>query len=199
MLSQAEARNLTDEIKRDAVSMRAKIQRAYEGEAHLALGYRDWPEYCETEFHDATLSIPRSERPALVAYLRSTGMSQRAIANVTNVGKSQINRDLAPVPNGTPDDGEPPVLTGRVIGRDGKSYAPGPPPDIPDHDIEQETADWKAKHGPSSLIREYSAEDSIRDYLETCGRIFREMAAASSDREVTRRQLHEKVDWSFGQ
>jgi hypothetical protein len=47
--------------------------------------------------------------------LREQGHSPRAIAGAVGVSKSQVERDLAGVPDGTPD--------GRVTGRDGKSYA----------------------------------------------------------------------------
>lgn len=49
-LGGAEARRLTNEVRRDLVSAREKLLRLYEGEAHLALGYSSWRSYWETEF-----------------------------------------------------------------------------------------------------------------------------------------------------
>ena len=49
-LSHDEARNLTDEIRDDAERLWAKLLEAYEGGAHLALGYSSWGVYFEAEF-----------------------------------------------------------------------------------------------------------------------------------------------------
>lgn len=49
-LSPAAARALTDEVKRDAEALWGKLLDLYEGGAHLALGYRSWGDYFETEF-----------------------------------------------------------------------------------------------------------------------------------------------------
>lgn len=55
-LSKAEARSLTDEIKLDAERLWGKLLEAYEGGAHLSLGYNSWGSYFEAEFggSDAT-------------------------------------------------------------------------------------------------------------------------------------------------
>ena len=49
-LSMAAARSLTDEVRHDVVALWAKLLRLYEGEAHKALGYTSWAEYCAEEF-----------------------------------------------------------------------------------------------------------------------------------------------------
>jgi hypothetical protein len=49
-LGELEARQLTDEVKRDAEALREKLLRLYEGEAHIALGYSSWRAYWEAEF-----------------------------------------------------------------------------------------------------------------------------------------------------
>lgn len=49
-LSHDQARALTDEVKRDADALWAKLLSLYEGGAHLALGYGSWGEYFEDEF-----------------------------------------------------------------------------------------------------------------------------------------------------
>lgn len=49
LLTEAEARSLTDEVKADAQRLWAKLLRLYEGGAHIALGYTSWAAYCEQE------------------------------------------------------------------------------------------------------------------------------------------------------
>lgn len=44
------ARDLTDAIKGDIRTLWIQFLRAYEGGAHVALGYPNWAEYCQTEF-----------------------------------------------------------------------------------------------------------------------------------------------------
>lgn len=47
----AEARGLTDEVKADARGLWEKLLRLYQGDAHAALGYASWADYCGAEFH----------------------------------------------------------------------------------------------------------------------------------------------------
>ncbi len=49
-LTEDSARELTERIRRDAQGLWVMLLRAYEGGAHLALGYPSWPDYCRTEF-----------------------------------------------------------------------------------------------------------------------------------------------------
>ena len=49
-LNAEDARALTDEIKSDVKALRVKLLRAYEGEAHIALGYTSWKAYWVAEF-----------------------------------------------------------------------------------------------------------------------------------------------------
>lgn len=49
-LSQKEARRLTDEVKTDARALWHRLIQLYEGNAHEALGYSAWHEYCDVEF-----------------------------------------------------------------------------------------------------------------------------------------------------
>lgn len=50
MLSPAEARSITDEVKQDAERLWRKLVELYEGGAHLALDYSSWESYFRTEF-----------------------------------------------------------------------------------------------------------------------------------------------------
>jgi DNA N-6-adenine-methyltransferase (Dam) len=49
-LSKDDARSLTDEVKADAAALWTKLLALYEGQAHVALGYSSWSDYCAAEF-----------------------------------------------------------------------------------------------------------------------------------------------------
>jgi hypothetical protein len=49
-LTTEEARTLTDEVKADAAALWRKMLRLYEGNAHLALGFKSWGSYYAAEF-----------------------------------------------------------------------------------------------------------------------------------------------------
>lgn len=49
-LTKDKARELTDSIRRDAQSLWMHLLRAFEGGAHIALGYSSWHAYCQAEF-----------------------------------------------------------------------------------------------------------------------------------------------------
>lgn len=121
-LAADEARALTDEIRQRLDGLLPLIKRAFEGRADRALGYDSWQAYCSAELND--VRVPVGERPAMVAELRSAGMSQRAIGSAIGVDAATVNRDLRRVADATPD--APP--TTPVVGLDGKRYASPPQP-----------------------------------------------------------------------
>jgi hypothetical protein len=49
-LTRERARELTDEVRRDAVVLWTKVVDLYDGGAHLALGYSAWGDYWKSEF-----------------------------------------------------------------------------------------------------------------------------------------------------
>jgi hypothetical protein len=146
-----EARVLTDRIKVGVEAIWELIKQAYTERAWATLGYDSWDDYCAREFGTTRLRLPREERAEVVASLRESGLSLRAIASATQVNEITIRRDLdqvrqnvAPEPvvagpdckawctaDGCvcPSDGEPLIdadeladAPARSIGRDGKSY-----------------------------------------------------------------------------
>jgi hypothetical protein len=142
ILSESAARELVDTIKKTVRIVESQIVRAYHGRAWEALGYGTWDEMCETEFDGARIRLPREQRQTTIGSLADAGLSTRAIASVTGLGRSTVARDLAGDPNGTPDpagviteshearpgqrhDGtrpsEAPPIT-KVTGLDGKTY-----------------------------------------------------------------------------
>lgn len=110
-LSSVDARILTDRIKVGVEAVWDLITQAYTERAWDVLGYSSWDDYCTREFGTSRLRLPREERSEVVASLRESGLSIRAIASATGHGVATIKRDLdaAPVPNGTPADPAPVV------------------------------------------------------------------------------------------
>ena len=116
-LSEQDARRVTSEIQSELDSMqwsvhkiRRLIEKARDGAAHLALGYRSWTEYVAAEFSDPAggpaTKLTRDDRKKLVVQLSAMGMSTRAIGSVVGVDNSTVHRDLSGVADATPDDHE---------------------------------------------------------------------------------------------
>jgi transposase-like protein len=139
--TEQEARALTDRIKVAVEGTWLLIQEAYTSRTWAALGYETWDAYCATEFGTARLRLPREERQEVVASLRESGLSTRAIASATGVSQMQVSRDLR-------TSGEPNVSP--VTGTDGKTYAavrPAPEPRQEDDDL-LDGDDWVQPAGP---------------------------------------------------
>jgi hypothetical protein len=110
LLTAAEARALTDQIKVAVEGTWQLVQRAYVSRAWEALGYPSWDDYCTREFGTSRLRLPREERPEVVSSLREIGMSQRAIAAATGLSKGTVQNELkagaqnrAPAPGNVTD------------------------------------------------------------------------------------------------
>lgn len=100
-LEKDEARALTDEIKGDAEKLEEKLLKAYEGGAHIALGYSSWGEYFKNEFG-------QSERHGYE--LIDAGIVARAIESASATCRTEDtpnNRQalaLAPLAKSNPDE-----------------------------------------------------------------------------------------------
>ncbi len=122
------------------------IYKAKSGQADVALGYKYWPAYCETEFAGALPILERPRRLELVSSLTELGMSSRAIAPIVRVTDRQVRKDqqvgtqFPPCPNPAdecdPDseivdaeilEDNPPVHRPQITGRDNKTYTPPAP------------------------------------------------------------------------
>lgn len=90
-------------------------------------------------------NLTREQRRDLVARLRRDGMSERSIAEVTSLGRSTVQRDLAQV-------AQMGHLPDEVSGKDGKTYKAKSPVD--------RINDAKAKH-PVKPPRNVPAEERI--------------------------------------
>lgn len=127
LASQDQARTLTDRIKVAVEGTWLLIQEAYTSRAWAALGYSTWDAYCTAEFGETRLRLPREERQEVVASLRESGLSVRAIAAATGSSVGTIAGEVGRCSE---------MNTSAVIGVDGKTYAaarPAPEPaDGPD-------------------------------------------------------------------
>jgi len=94
-MNATDARALTDRIKVGVEAIWELIKQAYTERAWAALGYESWDDYCTREFGTARLRLPREERAEVVASLRESGLSQRAIASATGLSQDTVRRDLS--------------------------------------------------------------------------------------------------------
>lgn len=111
--SEAEARELTEELKSDYGAIRSKIDAAWRGRIWTALGYDSWQDYLDVEFIDVTLRPPKELEAQVISELRAAGMSTRGIAAATDLSQPTIRRRLSES-TGSSDSVD------RVIGLDGR-------------------------------------------------------------------------------
>ena len=148
VLDGAEARELTRRIKVGLEHSYTLIIAAYRGQAWRSMGYSAWDAYCQGEFGSLALQPPREDRQNVIMSMREAGMSIRAIGTATGSSYGTVSRGLEEVeasnqsgdPNGSPAAG-----SGKVVGRDGKSYPsvkPRPkhpdPPSFEDEPLSEE-------------------------------------------------------------
>ncbi|MGO2943987.1 MAG: hypothetical protein ACTIDO_17025 [Brevibacterium aurantiacum] len=115
--SEAEARELTDELKADYGALQVKISSAWKGRIWIPLGYESWQEYLDAEFQDVSLRPPKELEEQVIAELRSAGMSTRGIAAATELSKDTVSRRLQGPSVADETVGSPT----RIVGLDGKS------------------------------------------------------------------------------
>ena len=120
-MTAVEAQELTNRIRTSVSAVWQLLRAAYTERAWALLGYEKWDRYCEAEFGDSRIPIPREDRESTVKSLRAAGLSLRAIESATGIGKSTVSKLSKPagstVQNGTVDhDREEP----RILGLDGR-------------------------------------------------------------------------------
>ncbi|WP_142358626.1 hypothetical protein [Mycobacterium heckeshornense] len=93
-MSADDARALTDRIKAGVEAVWELIKQAYVQRAWDALGYPSWDDYCTREFGTSRLRLPREERAEVVASLRESGLSIRAIEAVTGISRKTVIKDI---------------------------------------------------------------------------------------------------------
>lgn len=145
--SAEDARALTDRIKVAVEGTWQMIREAYVSRAWAALGYETWDAYCAAEFGTSRLALPREERREVVASLAESGLSVRAIASVTGNSHMTVQRDLTA--GVTPARESVTPGPRRVIGVDGKTYAPPVRQPAPPSDEDLFAGeDWVQPDGP---------------------------------------------------
>lgn len=109
-----EARQLTARIKVAVEGTWLLIQEAYTSRTWAVLGYDSWDAYCAKEFGSTRLRLPREERQEVVASLRESGLSVRAIASATGTSVGTVATELSRCSE---------LNTSAIQGSDGKTYA----------------------------------------------------------------------------
>lgn len=176
-----EARALTDRIKIAVEGTWQLIREAYTSRTWAVLGYDSWDAYCAAEFGETRLKLPREERQEVVASLRDSGLSARAISAATGVSEPTVRRDLAGASFDAP-----------VIGRDGKTYSVTREPEV----IDAELVDEPARPEPPKQKRRPLPEaftDAGRDLTRAAERLARltEDDRFAKNRETTHHQVPE--------
>ena len=96
VLTAADARALTDRIKKNLTFCYGLFVEAFEGAAWSALGYESWDAYCADEFPEARMvRLDPGQRREIVANMRQARMSTRAIASSIGVSQSTVALDLS--------------------------------------------------------------------------------------------------------
>jgi hypothetical protein len=196
----SEARALTDRIKVAVEGTWLLIQEAYTTRTWAVLGYDTWDAYCTAEFGSARLRLPREERQEVVASLRDSGLSTRAIASATAISEATVRRDLAGASNDAP-------AQQNVVGTDGRVYSQSQPVVEPnvwiepagDEVIDAELIDEPARPEPPKAKRRPLPDafaDAGRDLTRAAERLAR---LTEDDRFAKNRpQTHHQVPELLG-
>jgi len=179
-----QARMLTDRIKIAVEGTWQLIKEAYTGRAWAVLGYDTWDAYCNAEFGQARLRLPREERQEVVASLRESGMSYPAISAATgmSVGTAHAAAQAFKTEN----------LPPRTRGIDGKSYASTTSDEV----VDAELVDEPTRPEPPKTKRRPLPEaftDAGRDLTRATEKLARltEDDRFAKNRGATRHQVPE--------
>ena len=97
LLSRAEARSLTDEVKNDAERLWRKLVELYEGGAHEVLGYKSWGAYFKAEFGGSERrGYQLLDAGKLAKELTASPVNHGSLRSVPNERQA---RELAPLKN----------------------------------------------------------------------------------------------------
>lgn len=199
VLSEVEARELTDTIRDSANLLWDMIVTAYQGRVWDALGYDTWDRYCNSEFRECRLRLPQEERAEVITSLRGSGLSLRAIASATGHSVNTVRHDLNEVyQTDTPDEpieaeivDEPTPdrtsLPDNVIGLDGKRYPPAAPSQ-PAQPRRAPVTDWASR-----LARELGRVNKGLGRLVTDDRFERNRDAIEAQIRFEAMQFHQLI------
>ena len=121
-ITQQQAREAFDAI-RSGMASKARVSReAYRGLYWRVLGYESWPQCWSEEVGDEfEVKVDAEDRRAVVARLRSEGMTQQAIADALGVSKATVCGDVDELFKAEQLD-DVPEQPDTVVGKDGKTY-----------------------------------------------------------------------------
>lgn len=184
--TQEEARALTDRIKIAVEGTWQLIREAYTTRTWAVLGYDTWDAYCTAEFGETRLRLPREERQEVVASLRDSGLSVRAIASATGASTRTIQKDMQVWSSNTPG-------AQSVMGTDGRVYAQS---QAREEVIDAELVNEPARPEPPKVKRRPLPEaftDAGRDLTRAAERLARltEDDRFARNRETTHHQVPE--------
>ena len=91
-LTEADARELTDQIAEGLADVHSLIVQAWEGRVWEPLGYETWDAWIDANFRGLQLRPPREQRDEVVQSMREAGMSMRAISQATDLSYSTVQR-----------------------------------------------------------------------------------------------------------
>jgi len=179
-----EARALTDRIKIAVEGTWQLIREAYTSRTWAVLGYETWDAYCTAEFGETRLRLPREERQEVVASLRDSGLSTRAIASATAMSEATVRRDLSATASND--------AVASVTGVNGKTYTVTREPEV----VDAELVDEPARAEPPKAKRRPLPEaftDAGRDLTRAAERLARltEDDRFARNRETTHHQVPE--------
>ena len=92
-VSFAEARQLTDKIKRGLDTVAADIKKAHKVRAWRVLDYPNWDAYCRAEFGHCMLRVPAEKRVEMVRSLEMFGMTYAEIGSAMGTSAATAWRD----------------------------------------------------------------------------------------------------------
>jgi hypothetical protein len=125
------------------------VAEAQANNIHTHLGFPSWTAYLADAL-DGQWRIERDKRGEVVRFLANQGMSSRAIAKITGLGKGTVYRELAGAPLGQ-------VITGL----DGKTY-PRPEPREDDSESDEEfLARMAAEDADGAMLIPAAVEDAV--------------------------------------
>lgn len=178
-----EARALTDRIKIAVEGTWQLIREAYTSRTWAVLGYDTWDAYCSAEFGETRLRLPREERQEVVASLRDSGLSVRAIASATGSSVGTVAADLG---------NRSELNTRPITGTNGKTYTVTRESVV----VDAELVDEPARPEPPKVKRRPLPEaftDAGRDLTRAAERLARltEDDRFAKNRETTHHQVPE--------
>lgn len=175
--TEAEARELTEELKGDYGAIRSKIDAAWRGRIWTALGYNSWQDYLDAEFVDVTLRPPKELEEQVISELRAAGMSTRGIAAATDFSEATVRRrlDRSTASNDAVD---------RVIGLDGRER----PAKMPERPLADQPV--VPSHPQPEIVDAEIIEDQVTSngHLEGGDRLAGDLGIAPVTVDMTGRQ-----------